>query len=304
MDIQPVLNQMLILFLLLAAGYVAGKVNIMTTEACKAVTKIILNITLPCLILSSALSGEHSLSSADVAVVFILGFAVYIIYAVWAVVIPRVLRVPEEQTGIYRFMSMFSNSAFMGFPVVAAILGSDAVFYASVFNTPFNLFVFSIGVYFITGKGNFSPRLLLSPAILASVAAALIFFSGITIYPVLGSALSSMGAVTTPASMLVIGGTLAAMPIRDIFSDWRIYILSVFRLVLIPLSVWAALRLFIDNPTILGIAVIISAMPVAANTTMLCTQYSADSGLASRGVFITTALSIITIPLVAWLLYH
>lgn len=303
MDIIPVFNQMIVLFLLLAAGYIAGKAGIMTTDACKILTKIILNITLPCLVVASVSSAGSGVSGTDVLTMFILGFAVYIIFAIWAFIIPKILRVPADKVGVYRFMSMFSNSSYMGFPVVTAILGAEALFYASVYNIPFNIMAFSLGVYFITGKASFSPRLLLTPAIIASIGAVVLFFSGLTLPTTIQSALSTMGSVTTPASMLVIGGTLAAMPLKEILSDWRIYIFAVFRLILIPLSVWAILNPIIANRTILGIAVIIAAMPAAVNTTMLCTQYGRDSSLASRGVFITTALSVFTIPLVAWLLF-
>jgi predicted permease len=105
-----------------------------------------------------------------------------------------------------------------------------------------------------------------------------------------------------PAAMLIIGSSLGDMSLKEVFSDWRLYLLAPVKLIAIPVIIWSVLLLFVANPLILGIATVLASMPVATNTTMLCIEYKGNEALASKGVFITTILSVATIPLTVYLL--
>ena len=105
-----------------------------------------------------------------------------------------------------------------------------------------------------------------------------------------------------PVAMLILGATIASMPIRELFDDWRVYLFTLFRLGVIPLAVMVLLRaLNISTPEITGIMIVLAAMPVATNTTMLAIEYGGNLRLASKGIFFSTILSVITIPVVAML---
>lgn len=116
------------------------------------------------------------------------------------------------------------------------------------------------------------------------------------------TSLNYLGNLTTPLAMLILGATIASMPVKELFDDWRIYVFTLFRLGVIPLAVMAVLRaLNLTTPEITGIMIVLAAMPVATNTTMLAIEYGGNLHLASKGIFFSTILSVITIPVVAML---
>ena len=117
----------------------------MDNEGDKKLSVLLLNVTLPALTLAAVMEGEKTLSNREVLLLFGLAALMYALFIALSFVIPKILRVPKEDVGLYRFMTIFSNIGFMGFPVVRAIFGSEAVFYAAIFNMPFNLLSFSLG---------------------------------------------------------------------------------------------------------------------------------------------------------------
>lgn len=114
-----------------------------------------------------------------------------------------------------------------------------------------------------------------------------------------GGAVTLLGDLKTPLSRVVIGGVLAEMALKSVFTNWRVYVVSTMRLLLVPLLTWAILRPFITDPLMLGVPVILAAMPSAANAVLLAEEYRSDAELASQGVFISTLFCIVTIPVIA-----
>jgi len=100
--------------------------------------------------------------------------------------------------------------------------------------------------------------------------------------------------------MILIGALLANSNFKEMLGNWRIYVVSFLRLIIIPLAIWAALRNVTSDPLLVGVPTIIAAMPVAANSAILAQEYEANSFLASQVVFVSTLLSVITIPLIAY----
>ena len=96
---------------------------------------------------------------------------------------------------------------------------------------------------------------------------------------------------------------LSSVPIRDIFSNWRLYIIAALKLLVVPVAGYFALRPLISNQLVLGVVVAVLGMPIASNFTMLSAQYDRDQKLAASAVFITTLLSVVSIPLLMGLLF-
>ena len=212
------------------------------------------------------------------------------------------MRIPLPQQGLYIFMTVFSNIGFMGFPVMKAIFGNDAVFYTAIFNMLFNLLVFSVGTGIMgygTGKKmKFNPKDLLSPGVVASLVALVIYMGKIQFPDVISSTVTMIGDITTPIAMLIIGSTLANIPLKEVFSELRIYPYTVIKQVIIPVLAYPILRLFIQDPLILGVTLIMISMPVANSAVLFATEYDGDVSLAAKAVFMTTLLSIVTIPFI------
>lgn len=200
---------------------------------------------------------------------------------------------------------LFMNNVFIGFPVIEALFGQGAVFCASLSNIPFNILLYSLGVAKLCGTGGqrtLRIRQMFSAPLIATLVAVLLFLVKIPVPTVLADTLSTLGGATVPMSMLIIGTSLNAISIKKAVSDWRVYILSLARLVVCPVLVWLVLRLFLTDPLMLGIIVVISACPSATMLTILSVQFGADDALASKTIFVSTLLSALTLPLITWLL--
>lgn len=299
-----IFNQMCILVLLMLAGVAARKTGLMDQGSNEKLSRVVINVAIPGLILTS-ITGE-GISKAELGQTVLVTLLIYCVLGALGLALPKLLRVKGREAGTFRFMTMFGNVGFMGFPVAAAIFGPASAFYVAIFNVPFNILVFSIGISMISKEGGrvrIGPRLFLSPPMLAVLAALILYFLNLELWGPLYSAAELLGGMTTPAAMLILGSILADMPLKELFRDWRIYLLALTKLIVSPLLVWCVLRLFLPGDAmLLRIGVLLSGMPVATNATMLAIEYDGDQGLISKAVFMTTALCVITIPLLAQLL--
>jgi len=303
MDMQATVSQLAVLFILLALGYAGYKIKALTSETGRVLTKLILNITLPCTILFSVIGGQLQIAGAETFLFLLMVILIYVIYFIIAEPTARFLVKGKDARGLYKFMLVFSNVAFMGLPVSIAIFGSEAVFYVAIFNIPFWIASLSYGVMMISGKkGAFHPKAFLNPSLLASLLVIPIALSGFRAPDIVLEAVRLTGNITTPASMIIIGVTLAQTPIRDVFTQWRLYPLVFIKLVIIPLVVWLIFRSFIQSDLVLGVLVILSGMPTAAIAAMFAIEYKNNENTASSGVFLTTLLSGVTIPLIVFFL--
>lgn len=307
MDLSAVITQMGILFLLIAIGFAAAKCGVFPEGTNRVLAQLVIVVTNPCMILNSALSGDRPLQNSEVLLLTGVAVAAFALLVAVGQGLPRLLRVAPDERGVYTFMTTFPNVGFMGFPVVRALYGEGAVFYAAIFNLVFQFLVYTYGVALLTkreGERRFPWKVLFSPVILASVVAYGCYFTGFRAPAVVTQTLGMLGNVTSPVSMLVIGIALSAVPLRAVFGNWRLYALNAARLLLLPVSVYFLLRLWIDNVLILGITVVILGMPFATLTTLLSAKYGKRTELAASGVFLSTLMSMITIPLLMLILFR
>lgn len=314
MDFLFVFGKMIQLFLIIIVGYIACRCGAFGKEARLHVTRLVLNVAIPGVTLSSVLNQSNLPSPKEIMGLFLVAFSSYLVLLAAALVVPKILRVQKAEEGIYRFMTAFANVGFIGYPVTQAIFGDEAIFYTCVFNLPFNFLAFSVGVVFIQKsaalmrgedvsgvKAAISWKTLLTPCLVTSIIAIILAFTGIKAPAIIGDTCKMLGDITTPAALMVIGSSLADMPVKEMFSNGKIYLFAAFRLLILPMVVFFLYRMFVTDTLLLGVCVIISAMPVATNGTMLCLQYNADEKLMAQGTFITTLASLVTIPVLAML---
>ncbi|HUM78287.1 MAG TPA: AEC family transporter [Methanoculleus sp.] len=303
-DFLVVADQIFILVLLIAAGYVAVSTKIVDPRATRGLSGLLINITLPALIIASMqvpitserLAGTETLFLAT-GVFFAFSFAL-----AWAVT--RVMPMTSSERGVFQFAIVFGNVGFMGFPVAQTLFGADSLFYVAIFNLVFNLLVFSVGIAMLTGEreGGFDPRLLANPGIAASIAGFLLFLGSVEIPAPFIDAIDLLGGVTTPLAMIIVGAMLATFPAREMVGDWRIWAASAVLLLAVPAAYCYLFSPVFADPLINGVMITMAAMPAAANTVIFAEQYGANARLASQIVFVSTIGSLVTIPLVTTLL--
>lgn len=299
--------QIVILFSIVAVGYLAKKLHVMDAELDRKLSKLILSTALPAMILGSVLGASELPGFESILLAFGLACLCYLVLIVVALVVVAALRIHPGHRGVFRFMCVFGNVGFIGFPMLQAIFGPEALIYGSVFNLPFNLLVFTVGAWFLTqdnetgAKVKVNVRTFLTPTIVACLSAVVLALLGVHAVPIVGDALNALGAMTAPAALLVVGSSLAAIPARELVGGPRLWICALVRLVGAPLVVWALFRPFVPDPMMLAILVVIAGMPVATNGTMLCYQYGGDTKTMAQGTFISTVAAIATIPLLVML---
>lgn len=305
MDFMSIVSKMISLFLIMAVGYIMNKAKIIDEVANARFTKMVLNITVPAQAITAFISARGEVSNGEIITGFGMTIAAYVAYLILAVLLIFVLRIPKEQKGTYAYMTLFSNVGFMGYPVITAVFGQHAMIYAVIVNVVFNIIVFSAGVLLISGGSrevNLDVKKLLNIPMAASLLSVVFYFTGVSFPEPVMASLEYLGDVTTPVAMLVLGSSIASMPVKELFGDWRIYIFTAYRLLIIPLVIFVILQFVpVGSELMRGTLLVLSAMPVATNTTMMAIEYEGDLPLASKGIFFSTILSVVTIPFIAML---
>ncbi len=298
-----IVQELVTLFIIVGVGYGAKKARFMIVEFDRMLSRLVINLALPGLILGSVLTAGELPGRREILLTFALACASYVVLVAVAYAFTTLLRIPAGHRGVYRFMLCFGNVGFIGFPVISAIFGPEALIYATVFNLPFNFLVFSVGAWFLTqdtdGDVKVRPswRTFVTPVMLACIAAIGLALGGVHSVPVLGDALYTLGSITTPAALLIIGSSLANMPVRDLLGGPRLWACALFRLLGMPVIIWAVFHWFVPSGLLFSIILVLSGMPVATNGTMLCYQYGGNSRVMAQGTFVTTVLAMVSIPL-------
>ena len=306
MDLGAVYSQIAILFLLIIGGYALGKLEIITKEMVQNLTTFILKISTPALIVGGMMIPRTPEKLESSRIMLISSFIIYAGAFILGKIVIKVIKVNSSDKGVFRFGMMFPNVGFMGFPVIQALFGQDAIFYAAIFNIPFNILVYTVGVALVNTKVEnykINMKTFINPGVIASVIGFLIFVLSIPITPVIKDTVVLIGSTTTPISMLVIGSMLSVLPISTMFNNWRIYVVSIVRVFVIPLLVYYILKVIlnVDNIMVLGIPVMLMAMPVATNAALIAQEYGGKPEIASQCIFISTLMSIVSIPLLSLL---
>lgn len=308
MELNGVYTQLGILFCLMGIGYILGRIKFFTQESNGILSGFIVKVALPAVIISSMDMPLTKDVFRRALIMLGLSLLVYAIIFVVAWGVPRFITRNEMHQGIFSFAIMFSNCAFMGFPVLGALLGDEAIFYVAIYNIIFNILVYTLGIKFLergkNQKNTFDLKLLINPGIIASLIGLIIFFGGITLPAVVTGTIDSIASVCTPLSMLVTGAMLSQMPIKEVFAERKIYVLSIIRLILLPFMIFILTRyiLKLQDDWLIIIPVVVAGMPVASNAAMMANAYDSDAKFASQIVMITTLISCASIPALIYFL--
>ena len=303
MSFFDVFQEMLVILFGMAMGYLAHRLGYLGGETDQKLSKIILNITMPCLIVASVATGDELPGAAEILSVLKVAAVFYGMELLVSAVVSRLLGGTDKQKGVWRYTMVFPNMAFIGYPVAVALFGPEALFYAVILALPFNLLAYSLGPLMLAGRAKFRWQQLTSPCIIASVIALVVALGHIRLPAIVGECAGFVGNLTTPLSLLVVGSLLAGLTVGKVFASPRLWALTAVRLLVLPALLWLLLGwMNVEPPMVAGIAVILMAMPTAVNGSMLSMEYGGDTECMAQITFLTTLVSIITIPVVSALL--
>lgn len=210
----------------------------------------------------------------------------------------------KEVRGIIRFATTFSNAAYMGFPLIQAMYGSEGVLYASVYVTVFNILLWTVGIVYVSESMSFKEllkKIVTCPPIISVAVGLVIFLARIPVADVLKDTFNVVGGMNTPLSMIITGITISQFPLLSILKDKRVYVTVIVRMFIIPVICTLVMYLIHACGMVAVITIILEACPCAAITTLFAIKFGHDQKLAVGAVTLSTLISIITLPCLALL---
>lgn len=305
MDMSALLTKMVIFVVLMVIGYIGARTKLLNGEFTKAASKLTMNVFMTASILNSVIANPPQLSGGELAKVMLACFvSVGFGYLISALVV-RLLPFQRERKPLMELLISVTNTMFIGVPVAEPIFGSQAVFYIAMSCIPFNVFLYTYGVWRMNQSGErvkLNWKNMVSVPLIATMAALLIFVLNIPMPGVVKELCNTLSAATMPMSMLVIGSSLGGVSLLDAFKEKSLYFASLMRLVLVPLLTLPVLKLITTDPVLLGAMVIIAGCPSAVMVTVLAIQYGRDAEYTSKGILLETFLSMVTMPALVYFL--
>lgn len=309
MSLAFVIAQMITISLPILVGWAARKLGLMDNTFDTQLSRLILNIGLPCMILASLATSQGLPAPADMLWTIAGETILLVIASALGYAATAIMRVPVSTEGAYRFAITFSNCGLIGFPVISAVLGSDALVIAAIGLIPVNLIMFTVGVLMFSGgkcdgwdkQLRRAVQCLKSPTLIASIVVLVCSLIRFTDFGIVGTSLDLIGQMTTPLALLVTGSALASYKPLDMLTNARAYIACACRLVIAPLMGLAVLRLLPIDTSVAAILVLEAAMPVGTNGILYCLQYDVDTKPMVQCTFLTIVFAILSIPVVTTL---
>ncbi len=296
-------QQMVVLFIIIGVGFLCGKKNFISDDNAKNLSWIVVNVATPAMILSAGMNEESTIRGSSLIIGFLITLSVYIFLTAVSFTIIPILKVPNDDKSVYRVMTIFSNIGFIGLPILQAAYGPEAVLYGALFQFPYNFLMYTYGIAAIRGEnplGSGNPlKKVLNVGVISSVLAVVIYVSGLHMPSFVSITAKHLSSLAAPLSMMVIGQSMASIKVKELFGDARLLIFSLIKLIVVPIAGILLLGLFVDDKLILRVCYIMLATPIGSMTAMVAQQYGGNYSLASRGVALSTLLSVVTIPLIS-----
>lgn len=326
------LAQMAVLVIIAAVGYVSAKLDYLDARTNQKLTKLLLNITLPCMIVASVHGLSADAAGEIAGPAFAMAAAQFFLLLAAGALLAVVLRVPKPDRSVYLFMTICTNTGFIGLPVVAAILGDESVIVSSIYIMVIAFFLYSIGFAVLergrqqasdaadrelaaqtkstdeTAATPFKPkpspkrkisipwRSMINPSMVACVIALALFFTGWQVPDLLQDSMSLLGGITAPVAMLVIGVIMAGTRLRYVLKEARLYPYILVRQLLLPALFYAGFVALGCSPLLAGVFALMFAMPVGSMCPTFVAEYRGNANLAAKATIVTTLGSFLTIP--------
>ena len=290
-------RQIITLYLLMAVGYVLGKLKLIDDHGAASMSTLVMYIVSPCMLL---LAFQRPIEQ-DTLHNFYVVVAVSLLLHVAFIVLSRLMihDTDRHRRNLLLFAAVFSNCGFMGYPVMTSLIGTIGVFYGSAYNVIFTVLSWTYGIYAITGdKTQLKLRpLLLNPGVISIVLAMALFLLQITLPEIVMVPITYLSDLNTPLPMVVVGYQLSHADFRAALQGINSWISMLLRLVAFPLlSLGVCLALGLDS-RLTVITVIAASAPPAALMSMFSAKFKLDTALASSMVSVQTAFSALTMPL-------
>ncbi|NLM43049.1 MAG: hypothetical protein GX201_03375 [Clostridiales bacterium] len=302
MNLQIAMEQILIFFIIMAVGLIGKKFKIINENTEQSLSNILLNITLPALMLASLNLEYDSETIPNMLQIFYITIALYFAVIILGNITAKLFRLKSPLADTYKNLLVFSNVGFMGFPIAVAFFGPIGVLYTTIANLIFNIFLWTYGILIINREGSTNFKQLLNIGTVVSALTIILFLIKIKMPSILLIALDTIGDMTTPISMILIGSYMADINSLKSLFDWRIMIIAFLKLLFIPVTLAIILKWLGINNTVTSLCVILAATPSGPTNAIFAKKFNAEPVFTSIAVFFTTLLFLVTLPIVIFIL--
>lgn len=304
MVISEIITSLVMIFILMVPGLIFRKAGVISVEQSDGISSIVVNITWPCLVID-AMQIDFSIDmlkeSGYMSVIALVIFAAIVAVTF---ILSWMLRLDRRKKYITAFMLLFGNTGFIGLPVIKALYGGEAMFFAGILEIINDVAIFTIGIMLIQmsagARMKIEPRRIFNPGLIGVIIGLVLFLLDFRLPDVLGGAVEMVGDATTPLTMFLIGYQLGGMKLKEILGDRNVYAVSFVKLIVVPVLALVALRLLTGEFSLMEKVLILSfAMPAASMSAIFSQQYRGEAAFATKTVLLSTLLSVITIPVFA-----
>ncbi len=289
-------KQVLILYILVAVGFVCDKTGLFKEKAARLSNDLLFYIVTPAVIINSFLSMDNTQENLK-KLLTALVFAVVLQIIAAVIALPFFRNKEKEDNCIYKFASTYGNVGYMALPLASAVLGDEGVFYCSVVVVVFNVFCFTHGIKVMTGSAGFEwKKLIVNPGTIAVLIGLPLFLFGVKLPEIVEAPVDYLATLNTPLAMIFFGTYLANTDLKTMFSDKRIYLVALLKLVALPLCMMGVFKLCGITGVLVSSLLISSSAPCANNTVMFAAKYGKEVAAASKTVAVVSFMSILTMP--------
>ncbi len=308
MQTQVVITQIIILAIVVLIGAIAAKFKVLTIDSKDMLSKVIFNISLPLMLFTNffRLEATPRLIANSLTILAISGFVVFFLLLVgWLTA--KAFRLQGSEAAVFKVHAMFGNTIFLGFPLITALYGVEGLLYASMFQLVSTIIMWTAGVIILSqGNGTSWKKSLgkvFNPNTIATVAGLVCFVFSVKLPHILLKPLTELGSANTWLSMLYIGAMLVLSNAGGLLKKKNLYIVSFNRLILGPALLIAIFWLitltgFAPDKLVTSVIVLEASMPCMVTVVIMAKEFGSDDRLAMGNVFVSTIISILTLPLV------
>ncbi len=291
-------QQVIILYLIVAVGFAADRFHIFGQDTAKRSNDLLFYIITPAVMIQSFMNMEFDVKTAG-------AWAIAFLCMTGTLVLGMVLPIPffnkdRKNGAVFKYAVSYGNMGYMALPLCQAMLGTEGVFYCSAGVVAFNILSFTHGIWVMTkgeGTAKFDPkRLILNPGVISVLIGVPLFVFDINLPVAVESAVGYVASLNTPVAMIFFGTYIANTDLKTMFKEKNNYLVLLLKLVIMPLIMLGALKLFGIGGTMLTACIISAAVPSANNTVMFSAKYGKDTGVASKIVALCSLVSVFTIP--------
>ncbi len=298
------LEQIGLFVIYILVGVLLVKTKVLNRDTVETISRFVLKLALPVMIFSNTIGGvdrDMLFQSAS-----ILGYTALMYLCTFSLGkgLAALFRLEGERSHIYHALAMFGNIGFMGIPIITSIFPERGMLYISVFTIVDQLTLWTVGVKLTTpsGKGKFNPKKLLNPCTVAVALAVAVVLTGLRLPELLGTALEKIGATATPLAMIYLGGVFGCMDIRRYLRQKEFYGIALLKMLLFLLVFYQLLGLFPMAEEVHLTMTLLTAAPSMSTIVMMAKSSGSDGDYAMGGIFVTTVCSLLTLPLVCWII--